>query len=175
MRVRPGDHDCLLRGGKLLLGRRQIAFRHARGSLDGVELKFGNVVGGEQRRVASQIGLRAIVGGAFCGYVSLGDLKIRCGGLFELRLGTGVISGIGFLLMDGSAGALRGGCARQADLNFRGVCLRLREIQIGFGLRDFCFVLARINLHQHVAFFHRRIVVDIKVERHSPEPAARRP
>ena len=138
MRVRAGNHNGLLRPGKLLLGRVQIAFRHARGSFDGIELKFGDVVGGEQRSVARQIGLRAIVGGAFCGYVGLGDLQIRGGGLFELRLGTGVIGGIGFLLSSAPLVLLCGSFARQTDLDFRGICLRLREIQIGFGLRHFC-------------------------------------
>ncbi len=150
-RVGARNQHCLLRGGKLLLSGSQIAFGHARGGFHGIELIFGDVVGAEQRCVAGEIALRAFVGGAFGGDVSLGDLKIRGGGLFELRLGAGVIGGIGFLLMDGAAGAVGGGFARQADLNFRGICLGFGEIEIGFGLFHFGFIFAGINLHQEVA------------------------
>ena len=45
----------------------------------------------------------------------------------------------------------------------RGVCLRFREFEIGFGLCHFCFVLARINLHEQVTLFYCGIVVDEQV------------
>ena len=162
-RIRARNLHSLLCRGKLLLGRSQLAFRHARCSFHGIELILRDVVGAEQRRVASQIGLGAFVGGTFGGYVGLGHLQIRGRGLLELRLGAGIVGGVGFLLRGGAAGAVGGGCARQADLDFRGICLRLREIEIRFGLLHFRLIRARIDLHQEVAFLYWSIVVDEKL------------
>ena len=118
----------------------EFAFCDARRGVDGIKLEFGDVVGGEQRRVTRQIALRAFVGGFLGGDVGFGHLQIRGGGLFELRLGTCVIGGVGFLLRGGAVGAVGGGFARQTNLKFRGICLRLCEIEVGLGLFDFGFI-----------------------------------
>ena len=163
LRIGARNFDGLLRRGELLFGGLQFAFRHARSGVNGVELIFGDVVGGEQRRVALEIALGAFVGGLFGGDVGFGDLQVRGGGLLELRLGHGVIGGVGLFLRGGAVGAIGGGCARQTDLHFCGICLGLGEIEIGFGLFDFGLIFAGIDLDQEVAFFDGRVVVDEKL------------
>ena len=41
--------------------------------------------------------------------------------------------------------------------------MRLGEIEVGLGLFDFRLILAGIDLHQEIAFFDRRIVIDEKL------------
>ena len=149
MRIRAGDPDCLLRGGKLLLGCGQVAFRDARGGFNGIELIFGDVVGAEQRSVAGQIGSgrdrwwlvwrprwprRLADSRSRTVRAAPGSLRNRRHRILSERTAPLVLLG--------------GGCARQADLEFRGICLRFREIEVGFGLFHFRLIGARIDLHQ---------------------------
>lgn len=67
-------------------------------------------------------------------------------------------------LRGGAAGAVSGGLAREADFDFGEICLGFSEGKVGFGLRDFGFVGARIDLYEEVAGFHRRIVIDEELD-----------
>src|SRR6202041_17922 len=94
---------------------------NAGGSVNSVKLVFGDIVCGEQRRVAGQIALCPIIGGLLGSHVGLRDLEIGGCGLLELNLGTCIIGCVGFLLSSGAAGIVGSGFARQGDLQLRGI------------------------------------------------------
>ena len=147
----------------IAVARHQFTFRHARFGIDGVVLKFGNVAGGQQRSVASEVTLRAFVGGQLGGNVGLRKLQVRSGGLLQLRLGTCVIGGIGVFLGRSAAGSVCGGFSSQADLEFGGIGLRFGHVKSGLGLLHFGLIRPGINLQEDVAFLDGSVVVDKKL------------
>lgn len=106
--------------------------------------------------------MRSFIGGALGGNVGLCKLEIRGGGLLELGLGAGVIGGIRFFLRGSPAGAVGGGFADQADLEFSGVGLCFGDIEGGFGLIDCGLIRTRVNLQESVAVFDGSVVVEEK-------------
>src|SRR5208282_3974295 len=110
--------------------------------------------------IARQVSLGSFIGGALGRDLRLGLLQVCRGRTLQLRLGTGVIGGIGFSLRGGTARIVAGCSARQAYLEPGGFRLRFRQVERRFRLVDFRLIFARIDLYQRVALLHFDVVVD---------------